>query len=115
MDIRPESLPSDVITTVRRLWADNRHRDALALLYRATLSRLANAHKVALPKGATEGDCLRAAERASLQNALGGEVLQIVRTVTHLWLTLAYAHQLPDDASMEAACTSWQHDLAGSA
>jgi hypothetical protein len=58
LDIRPESLPADVGNAARQLWDDGRERDALALLYRGLLSRLAHVHRVPVRESSTEGDCL---------------------------------------------------------
>jgi uncharacterized protein DUF4129 len=58
LDIRPESLPADVGDAARQLWDRGHERDALALLYRGLLSRLAHVHRVPVRESSTEGDCL---------------------------------------------------------
>ncbi|MBV8465076.1 MAG: DUF4129 domain-containing protein [Burkholderiales bacterium] len=113
LDIRPESLPDDVVRTVRTLWAEGQYRAALALLYRATLSRLAHRHDVTLNAGATEGDCLRAAKRSQYEGRLDGDTFSVVESVTRLWLDLAYAHRQPAAEDLEAVCASWQRRLDG--
>ncbi|UUZ49461.1 hypothetical protein LP420_03955 [Massilia sp. B-10] len=69
LDIRAESLPGDVTGSVRALWAQGQRRAALALLYRATLSRLVTDDGLALTQGNTEGDCLRLAASAMRRSA----------------------------------------------
>jgi hypothetical protein len=63
LDIRPESLPTDVGAAARELWERGERRAALALLYRGLLSRLAHVHGVPIRDSSTEGDCLALAAR----------------------------------------------------
>ncbi|QNM95778.1 DUF4129 domain-containing protein [Chitinimonas koreensis] len=114
LDIRPESLPDDVPGQVLQLWRADERRAALALLYRATLSRLAHRHGVELARGATEGDCLRQAERAHGSQRIDAAVLALVRSVTRQWLDGAYALRWPADEAVEAACAAWR-DAFGAA
>lgn len=58
LDIRPETLPSDIGAAARALWELGQHRAALALLYRGLLSRLAHVHRLPIRDSTTEGDCL---------------------------------------------------------
>ena len=58
LDIRPETLPSDIGAAARALWDRGEHRAALALLYRGMLSRLAHVHHMPIRDSTTEGDCL---------------------------------------------------------
>eukprot|EP01034_Spumella_vulgaris_P039539 gene39539-48855_t len=66
LDIRAESLPADVAGAVRSLWDQGDRRGALALLYRATLSRLVQQDGLLLAQGATEGDYAFASAQAEL-------------------------------------------------
>ena len=108
LDIRPESLPDDVAAVVRRLWANDKRRAALALLYRATLSRLASEDGLQLTQGATEDDCLRLANYACRQQRLDAARLQVAATATALWLNGAYGNRWPDTAIVDAGCTAWE-------
>ena len=58
LDIRPESLPTDIGNAARQLWDGGERRAALALLYRGLLSRLAHVHRIPIRESTTEGDCL---------------------------------------------------------
>ncbi|MBS0308449.1 MAG: hypothetical protein JSS58_05710 [Proteobacteria bacterium] len=115
LDIRPESLPPDVPAAVRRLWREGRQRAALALLYRATLSRLANEDGLLLTKGATENDCLRLANRANTNGRLDASRVRVTADATGLWLGGAYGNHWPDDAALEAICVDWQVTFAPAA
>jgi len=104
LDIRAESLPADVAGAVRSLWEQGERRGALALLYRATLSRLVQQDGLQLAQGATEGDCLRLAQQAGLSLARH----QVAATATTLWLNGAYGARWPDSAALYAACDTWR-------
>lgn len=108
LDIRAESLPGDVAANVLQLWRDGRQRAALALLYRATLSRLVQQDGLALTDGATEGECLRLARQAEQQGALTARRCAVAADVTALWLNGAYGRRWPDDATLHASCAAWQ-------
>lgn len=101
LNIRPESLPDDVAAAVRALIAAQRLRDAMALLYRASLSRLAHRERIPFQPGDTEGDCLRRVAEAD-SPAHG-----YFKRLTRSWQAFAYARRSlgPDDA--EALCADW--------
>lgn len=107
LDIRAESLPDDIPAAVRRLWHAGEQRGALALLYRATLSRLVQRHGLQLAQGATEGDCLRQVAAGARRGQLGAAQHEVAATVTDLWLNGAYGGRWPDSAAVERACTVW--------
>ncbi len=108
LDIRPETLPDDVAAAVRRLWEAGQQRAALALLYRATLSRLVDQDGLRLTQGATEGDCLRLATEAHAKRRLNDVKLDIVTAATNLWLSGAYGNRWPNTDTVVAHCAQWQ-------
>jgi hypothetical protein len=87
-----EPLPDDVATLARRLWREGRQRDALALLYRASVATVCERANLVLPPGATEAQCLRASRRLP-DEADRSLFARMVRT----WQYAAYAARLPDD------------------
>lgn len=108
LDIRAESLPPDVTASVRALWCAGERRAALALLYRATLSRLVTRDQLDLHQGDTEGDCLRRARQAEQAGRLTGARLAVAVDATSLWLSGAYADRWPGDHALHACCDAWQ-------
>lgn len=115
LDIRAESLPADVTAAVRALWADGQRRAALALLYRATLSRLVTEDGLAVTQGFTEGDCLRLAQRAAREQRLAQARLDVAQATTGMWLDGAYAARWPDTATVHQRCDQWQAGFGQSA
>jgi len=108
LDIREESLPADVAGAVRALWQQGQHRAALALLYRATLSRLVSRQSLKLHHGATEGECLAQARNANAAGTLDNASLALADQATTLWLNAAYGARWPAADTVTALCTRWQ-------
>ncbi|HEX8614487.1 MAG TPA: hypothetical protein VF800_24675 [Telluria sp.] len=107
LNIRAESLPPNVTDEVRAFWARGERRAALALLYRATLSRLVTENALALRQGNTEGDCLRLARQAEQRGQLTRGRLDVTDSATTLWLGGAYAARWPADDAVLACCAAW--------
>ena len=97
----PEALPDDIPSAARRLWQAQRERDALALLYRASVESMAQRVQVALIPGATEAECLRVSRKLP-QAADRDAFAQAVRT----WQYAAYAHGLPSADDFESLLTT---------
>ncbi|HDS1037911.1 TPA: DUF4129 domain-containing protein [Stenotrophomonas maltophilia] len=86
----PVVLPPDVATQAGLLWDQGRPRQALALLYRASVRTLMERTGIALPPGATEAQCLRASRR--MPEAADRDLFaRIVR----MWQYAAYGGRLP--------------------
>ncbi len=105
----PEALPPDVPAVAARLWAQGHRRQALGLLYRASVAAMAERAGIELPPGATEAQCLRAA--TALEPDTARELF--TRTV-RTWQYAAYAGRLPDGPAFHAlldqarACWGWR-------
>ena len=101
MQIAPESLPDDVLTAARKLWATGEKKAALGLLYRAAISSLVSRDLVEIEESDTESDCLR---------RLGGKKLAELAyfsALTNAWMSAAYAKVTPDEATMDQLCAEW--------
>jgi hypothetical protein len=108
LDIREESLPDDVAGAVRALWKQGQRRAALALLYRATLSRMVSRQALQLHHGATEGECLAHARKAHAAGTLDSASLNLADQATTLWLNAAYGARWPADDAVADLCSRWQ-------
>ncbi|GAB6195441.1 DUF4129 domain-containing protein [Lysobacter xanthus] len=82
-------LPDDIVAAARRLWAAGQGREALALVYRASVEAMLAATGRVLPPGATEAQCLRAAQ------ALPDEPRRAFAAVVRQWQYAAWAKRLP--------------------
>ncbi|MFT3763865.1 MAG: DUF4129 domain-containing protein [Pseudoxanthomonas sp.] len=92
----PELLPPDIAASARRLWREGRPRHALALLYRASVEGMAAHAQVALPPGATEAQCLRAARRLNDEDER-----ELFARMVRTWQYAAYARRLPGEDEFE--------------
>ncbi|MBY0573022.1 MAG: hypothetical protein K2P84_05030 [Undibacterium sp.] len=114
LDIRPESLPEDIAATALQLWQQGQIRAAVALLYRASLSRLVHENQLTITQGATENDSLRLAQIAHQLGEMAASRLALVEQCTKVWLNAAYAHRMPETlAEFEQLCRDWQHEFDG--
>lgn len=107
MDVRPESLPQNIVDEARNLWQSEQHREALSLLYRGALIRLINQEKVKLQNSHTEGDVLK---HASLK--LNDTKQGYLKSLTAQWQLIAYAHRSPSESDMQILFDRWAIDFA---
>ncbi|MFT3755383.1 MAG: DUF4129 domain-containing protein [Pseudoxanthomonas sp.] len=92
----PELLPPDIAAAARKLWREGKPRHALALLYRASVEGMAAHAQVALPPGATEAQCLRAARRLPDEDERN-----LFARMVQVWQYAAYAQHLPEENQFE--------------
>lgn len=102
LDIRPESLPTNVADAAYQLWQSGDARGALSLLYRGALSRLAQQENVNLKASDTEGDCLRVVQHTQADSISG-----YFARLTTAWQAVAYAGRTPQAAEGEALCRAY--------
>ena len=103
LDIRPESLPEDIPAAVRAQARAGETRAALALLYRASLSRLVHGRELPVHPGTTENECLELLRRQRPEESL----LTFMGRLTRLWTAIAWAHRSVDRNDVEACLADW--------
>lgn len=106
LDIAPATMPEDVGGQAAALWRDGQGRAALALLYRAALSRLVHVHGVPIRTASTEEQCVRLSAQV-LPAASSAFVADLVET----WRRAAYGAHLPDEPRMQALCDGFERYL----
>ena len=102
MEVTAESLPKDIPTAAWALWAAGRRHEALALLYRGTISKVIDVARVEIQESDTEGDCLR-----RVVDAGGSAHPDYFKGLTGAWMRLAYAAQEPPEVEVRALCDGW--------
>ncbi len=107
MDVRPDSLPDDIIGESRKLWNNNQHRESLSLLYRGALISLINQEQVELNDSFTEGDVLKHSRQKVTERKQA-----FLTQLTDNWKLIAYAHRNPTDKQMELLFNTWASDFA---
>ena len=102
LDVRPGSLPADVVAAARAALAAGRVDEALSLLYRGSLVALIHRWQVDFRAGDTEDDCLR-----RTRGAIGGNAHRYFDELFAAWRATAYAHMPPATAAIENLCAAW--------
>jgi hypothetical protein len=103
LDLDPDSLPDDVVGAARAAWARGERREALSLLYRGALVALVERGGLAIPRSATELECVelvRGSARAADAPAF--------RSLTLAWLHARYAGAPPGDDAFDALCGAFE-------
>jgi hypothetical protein len=100
--MRADQMPADVPQQVRELWRRGEHRDALSLLYRGALTVLDRRHELRISASDTEGDCER-----RVQQQLDCAPADYFARIAANWQRLAYGHQAPSAAQVDALCADW--------
>jgi len=126
LDIRQESLPDDIEVAARELWKQKHYREAVSLLYRGSLVALFKKYRFELPPGATEQDCIRQIElsfqKKYMQDSVNASEISEIsyveqrikcfKNLTDSWVSIAYAHSLPDDLTFNKTCKDWNQYFA---
>ncbi|RLJ16820.1 hypothetical protein DJ031_15210 [bacterium endosymbiont of Escarpia laminata] len=102
LDIRPESLPEDLVRQAEVLLLAGEGRAALSLLYRGALSVLVFRFHLQITIGATEGECL-----CQVESSQNFSAAVFFRRLTAAWQGMAYGHRLPSAGELEALCQDW--------
>lgn len=99
----PEVIPPDPAARARDLWQQGRPRQALALLYRASVESMCERAELVLPPGATEAQCLRASRRMPVDadRTLFARIVQV-------WQYAAYAGRLPEPEAFDDLASTLQ-------
>jgi len=101
LSVEKSSLPEDVMGSAREEWQSGACRNAISLIYRASLSALIHEFHCEFSEGDTEGDCQRKVPRSL------DEVAVLFSTLTRIWLLAAYAHQMPTEEEFSRLCDEW--------
>jgi hypothetical protein len=107
MAVTQESLPDDVGAVALDLWQRGEQRQALALLYRASLASLLQVG-VPLREGSTEQECLHLAERLHTELGIPPTSMNYFAHLTRVWRQLAYGHLAPAENEATKLCRDWR-------
>lgn len=99
----PDIVPPDVATRARALWDSGMPRQALALLYRASVDTVTERGGRVLPPGATEAQVLRASRHMP-----DARDRALFAAIVRMWQYAAYGNQLPTRDDFEQLADSLQ-------
>lgn len=103
LDVRPESLPDDPLNEAMILWADEKPRAAISLLYRAALVDLMLRFSLLFRSSATEQECV---DLVTIQLS-DAALVEAFSQLTHYWEWTAYRATPPVDADFQKMCLQW--------
>lgn len=103
LDVRPESLPSDIPAEAQRLWNLGQYRNSMSLLYRGALSYLLHHASVTFRESQTEGECL-----ALVRETCSERQSETFERLTHGWIMVAYAHDTLSDENAASLIAGWR-------
>ena len=102
MEISQESLPDDVLAVFTSLINNKKYRDALSLLYRASLSAIVHRGDIEIPASATEQECYKIVSGKRDENES-----KYFKSLTHAWIMLAYADHDPSEKTLVDLRNGW--------
>ena len=102
MKISEESLPDNIVQVAQQFWERDEVREALSLLYRASLATLFSRFDVRFKASDTEGECL--AKARHLDN---DAVVHYFAHLTRCWQMLAYGHMRPTETEFANLLQTW--------
>lgn len=103
LDVRPESLPADIIAAARAALAAGQAEAALSLLYRGALVALIHRIRVEFRPGDTEGDC-----RQRVAGHLEAGAERYFGELLDAWRSTAYARRPPPPPALDGLCRGWE-------
>jgi hypothetical protein len=102
LDLRPETVPDNPAAKAVEMIEQGLLREGMALLYRATLSRLVHHHALPIKAGDTEGECLDRSRSLQIPT-----LFDYLSELTAVWQKLAYAHHQPHKDQLLDLCHAW--------
>lgn len=105
LDMKKDSLPKNVTEQCRALIRDEKYREALALLLRASFINVLHQQHIPIPASATEKECLRL-----FQKSVDIKQYDFLDRLIHQWILVAYAHESPSESELLTLCEQW-HQL----
>lgn len=102
VEISPDTLPDDVAQSALQLWRHGDERQALSLLFRASLVKLFLDSNINLSNGLTEQECI-----ATVKNTVANDLSSYFENITNSWIKMAYGHVKPGQDEFSYLCTQW--------
>lgn len=102
LDMKKSSLPKNVTQQCKVLIGNQKYREALALLLRASFINTLHKQHVHIPVSATEKECLRL-----FKKHLDNQQYDFLDRLIHEWVLVAYAHESPRESKLLDLCEQW--------
>lgn len=102
MDMSIDSLPKDVLASFTNHLNEKQYREALSLLYRASLSSIVNHGDFEILASATEQEC-----SDLVHNHRNQDESTFFQALTRAWIHLAYADRTPSTETLSMLRDGW--------
>jgi hypothetical protein len=106
LDLRQDSLPNNIKDAAMRFWQQGHYRNALSLLYRASLMKLLQLG-IPLKDSSTELECLDLMIQHPSPMTLTEPQVEYFKALTQAWRLMAYGHQIPEPTQGLHLCQTW--------
>ncbi|WP_028582525.1 hypothetical protein [Desulfogranum japonicum] len=103
LDVRPESLPDDIVAVCRKMLEKKEFRQAIGLLYRSSLSWMVHRQNMVLEGSMTEKEC-----EAMVSLGRPDAEAAYFQTLTEHWIRTAYGHQVFEPEIYHTLLTGWK-------
>ena len=107
LDVRPESLPDNLVEAAQKLLSAGDIRGAVSLLYRGALVSLIQEGQIDIAQGDTELEVVARVKRAYGNQAGGSAKAAYFATLIAIWQRVAYARQALDSAEITPLIDAW--------
>ena len=97
-----KSLPDDISTFSLKLWSSGKEREALSLLFRASLINLFAGKNIIFSDGLTEHECINI-----VNNSVDRELASYFELIATMWIKMAYGHKKPDSQEFIKISNLW--------
>lgn len=102
LDLNSQSLPDKPWFVAKQMIQNKQYREALSLLYRASLIWYIDNSDAVIKEGYTELECLK-----QISTQVNQRSQKYMTSLTKNWRGLAYAHQIPELADLNKLCDQW--------
>lgn len=102
IELSPDALPDNIPESALNLWQHGEEREALSLLFRASLIKIFTDRKIAVTRGLTEHECIKL-----VNNSVDHGRARYFELIAKLWIKMAYGHVKPEQAEFNQLCVSW--------
>jgi hypothetical protein len=103
MDISKSSLPDDILDAFSKHINNKNYREALSLLYRASLSSIVHQGDIEILTSATEQECCNL-----VANQRNHEESKFFTSLTLTWMQLAYGKRYPSTETLSVLRDGWK-------
>jgi len=101
--LKPDPLPENITQSAMTLWHSGAAREALSLLFRASVIKIVEDNNINLTNNLTEYECIKKIRQTATIN----DRTSYFERIANIWIKMAYGHIRPKQDEFEKLCSSW--------